>query len=86
MPTIISATDAARHLGDVLARVKQKGEHFLLTKNEQPVAQLIPAAEKRFATGADLMAAFGHLPIDPEFADDLERVNRADQIPENPWA
>jgi hypothetical protein len=30
--TSISPTDAARHLGDYLARVKHKGEHFLLTR------------------------------------------------------
>lgn len=32
--TTISTTEAARHLGDYLARVKHKGEHFLLTKND----------------------------------------------------
>jgi predicted nucleic acid-binding protein len=37
--TIISTTDAARHLGDYLARVTHKGEHFLLTKNDQPIAE-----------------------------------------------
>lgn len=41
--TIISTTEAARHLGDYLARVKHKGEHFLLTKNDQPIAELAPA-------------------------------------------
>jgi hypothetical protein len=30
--TTISTTDASRHLGAYLARVKHKGEHFLLTK------------------------------------------------------
>ena len=84
--TIISTTEAARHLGDFLARVKHKGEHFLLTKNDRPIAELAPARGSRRATWAELSAAVAHLPQDPTFADDLERVNDADQLPDNPWA
>lgn len=86
MDTLISTTETVRHLGDVLARVKYKGEHFLLTKNARPVARLVPTNSTRFATGAEINRAMERLPSDPEFADDLERVNRADQIPANPWA
>lgn len=86
MDTTISTTEAARHLGDVLARVKHAGEHFLLTKNDQPLARLIPAGPLGRATGAMIMNAVERLPHDPAFADDLERVNRLDRIPENPWA
>ena len=81
----ISTTDAARHLGDYLARVKHKGEHFLLTKNDQPIAELLPASGTRRATWGDLMTAVARLPRDPMFADDLERVNDADQAAANPW-
>ena len=83
--TTISTTDAARHLGDYLARVKYKGEHFLLTKNDQPIAELLPASGSRRATWAELMAAVARLPRDPMFADDLEKVNEADQASANPW-
>lgn len=86
METSISTTEAVRHLGDVLARVRHKGEHFLLTKNDQPIARLIPAQPKRFATGAEITRALDRMPTDSDFADDLERVNRADRIPDNPWA
>jgi prevent-host-death family protein len=85
METTVTTTEAARHLGDILARVKHKGERFLFTKNDQPVARLIPADLSRFPTGEQLMHAVERLPIDPAFADDLERVCRADQVPENPW-
>ena len=85
-PTTISTTEAARHLGDYLARVKHKGEHFLLTKNDQPIAELSPAPGSRRATWGELRAATARLPRDPAFADDLESVNRADQPPDNPWA
>lgn len=86
MPTIISTSDAARHLSDYLARVKDKGEHFLLTKNDQPIAELSPASESRRATWGELVSAVARLPHDPMFADDLEKVNEADQPAPNPWA
>jgi len=87
METTISTTEAARHLGDVLARVKHLGENFLLTKNDQPLARLGPVeSSRRGATGAEIMRALEQLPTDPGLADDLEKVNRADQIPTDPWA
>lgn len=85
MATIISTTDAARHLGDYLARVKHKGEHFILTKNDHAIAELTPAQGSRRATWGDLTDALRDLPFDPTFADDLEKVNASDRIPENPW-
>ena len=84
--TIISTTEAARHLGNYLARVRHKGEHFLLTKNDQPIAELSPAGGSRRATWAELVAAVARLPRDPSFADDLEKVNEADQTAGDPWA
>ena len=84
--TTISTTEAARHLGDYLARVKHKGEHFLLTKNDQPIAELSPASGSRLATWAELTSAVARLSLNPSFADDLEKVNEADQPTSDPWA
>jgi prevent-host-death family protein len=84
--TVISSTEAARHLGDYLARVKHKGETFVLTKNDQPIAELSPAAGSRRATWAEIVEVVARLPRDPTFADDLERVNETDQPAANPWA
>ena len=84
--TTITSTEAARHLGDYLARVKHRGERFLLTKNDQPIAELSPAAGSRRATWGELVAATARLPRDPAFADDLESINLADQPPAHPWA
>jgi antitoxin (DNA-binding transcriptional repressor) of toxin-antitoxin stability system len=86
MPTTITSTEAVRHLGDYLARIKYRHEHFILTKNDQPVAELSPVSHGRTATWAELRQALASLPPDPSFADDLERVNRLDQAPANPWA
>jgi prevent-host-death family protein len=82
---VISSTEAARHLGDYLARVKHKGERFILTKNDQPVAELSPAVGSRRATWGELKAAMGAGSGDPTFADDLERINNEDQLATNPW-
>jgi antitoxin (DNA-binding transcriptional repressor) of toxin-antitoxin stability system len=85
MKTVISTTDAARHLGDYLARVRFRNEHFLLTKNEKPVAELSPAIGSNAATWGECCRAVKGLPLDPAFADDLEAVNRSDKTLDNPW-
>ena len=85
MDTPISSTEAARHLGDVLARVRHAGESFLVTKSDKPLARLVPVNAPSPARGDAIMKAIAHLAHDPDFADDLERVNRMDPIPENPW-
>lgn len=86
METVISSTEVARHLGEILARVKLKGETFIVTKSDKPLACLAPISNARRATGAEIMGALAGLPCDPDFADDLERVNRMDTVPDNPWA
>ncbi len=83
--TKISSTEAARHLGDVLARVKHTGESFILTKSDKPLARLVRFSAAPRASGAEIMRALDDLPWDPDFASDLERVNRMDKIAENPW-
>jgi prevent-host-death family protein len=85
MESTISSTEAARHLGDVLARVKHAGESFVLTKSDKPLARLVPIRPTTRPRGSDIMAALEGMPHDPSFADDLERVNRMDRVPENPW-
>jgi len=81
----ISSTEAVRRFGDCLARIKYRGDHFVITRNDEPVAELVPALAARRATWAELEEAVKGLPFDPTFADDLAEVNEADQIPANPW-
>lgn len=85
MPTPISSTEAARNLGDCLARIKHAGETFILSKNDKPVAALGPLPGSRTITLRELWNLWQKLPADPAFADDLETVNRADRPARNPW-
>ena len=85
METVISSTEAARNMGDVLARVKHAGETFVLTKSDKPLARLVRFSGSPHASGTEIMRALNDLPWDSGFAEDLERVNRMDRVPENPW-
>jgi len=85
MEKIITTTEAARHFGDVIARVKHTGESVLLTKSRKPIVRLVAAGSSARATGGEIMHALDALPHDTKFADDLEIVNRADQLLRNPW-
>jgi antitoxin (DNA-binding transcriptional repressor) of toxin-antitoxin stability system len=85
MAITVSTTELAKHFGEYLARIRQHGERFILTKNHRPVAELNPVTASRTATWGLLRQALTSLPCDPEFADDLEAVNRADQPADNPW-
>lgn len=82
----ISATELARSIGDVLARVRYRGDTFVVERNGKAVARVIPVAEGSPTTLREAFAAWrAASPPDPEFADILEWVNSQDRPPENPW-
>lgn len=86
MTLTISSTDAVRGFGDYLARVKHRGDTFVITKNKRAVAKLVPAGEMGGATTGKLFAMLRQLPpADPRFANDLEQAN-SKEMPSNPWA
>lgn len=85
MKVEITTTEAARTLGDCLARIRHTGVVFVLTKNHRPVAELSPVMGARETRLARLWQAMRDMPVDPEFAHDLERVNAADTVAKNPW-
>jgi prevent-host-death family protein len=83
----ITATELARSLGDVLGRVRFRNDSFLIERNGDPVARLIPAAETSPTTAHEAFRAWLEAaPRDPSFADDLELVGSLDQPPDDPWA
>ena len=47
MPTLISAVDLHRKTGDLLARIRYKGECFIIERRGQPVAVLLGIEEFR---------------------------------------
>jgi len=80
----VATTELARHFGDYLARVRYGGGRLIVMKNNTPVAELraLPVARPTLREFLDL---WGSLPVDPDFAADLDRVNRADRPLEDPW-
>jgi len=86
MTANVSATDLARNLGDVLARVRYRGQTFLVRKNGKVIARIEPATGQDGPSAKEAFAAWvGAAAPDPGFADDLERVGRADVPGKNPW-
>ena len=47
MPTVISAVDFHRKAGDLLARIRYRGERFIIKRRGQPVAVLLGFEEYR---------------------------------------
>ena len=54
----ISATELARALGDVLARVRYRQESFVVERNGKPIARLSPVDP----AGADAVLRGGRAP------------------------
>jgi len=82
----VTATELARNLGDVLARVRYRGQTFLVRKNGKVIARIEPATDQDGTSTKEAFAAWvGAAAPDPGFADDLERVSRADVPGRNPW-
>jgi prevent-host-death family protein len=82
----ISATELARRLGDILGRVRYRGESFIVERNGDQVARLVPVPSKATATLREALASWHRAgKPDPGFAADLERVGKADRPPKNPW-
>lgn len=82
----ITATDLARRIGDVLGRVRYRGDTFVVERNGDPVARITPVPEATVGTLAEFVAAWRSVrEADPSFADDLELVNASDEPPDDPW-
>ncbi len=83
----ISATELARKLGDVLGRIRYRGDSFIVERNGEPVARVVPLVERPTASLGEVVRGWAtEGPPDPAFARDLEEVGAADQPPEDPWA
>jgi prevent-host-death family protein len=82
----ISATELARTLGDVLARVRYRGDSFVVERNGDPVARVTPLPASSPTTLREAFAAWRAAgPPDPAFADILDEVDAIEWPPDEPW-
>lgn len=85
MATRITPDELSDHLPDILERVKENGEDFVIEKDGEPLARLAPTVSA-VATWRTLADIFEQNPPDAEFADDLERVHKSQPpMPPDPW-
>lgn len=82
----ITASLLARRLADVLGRVRYGGDTFVVERHNIAIARIEPAGDVSRASFADAARAWmAAARRDAAFADDLERVSKADRPPRNPW-
>ena len=85
MDTTISATELSRRMSDVLNRVKYKGERFVVRRNGEDIAVLLPLRHKPGITARELIAQVGNLKFPGGgFADALEAAQAAQPPAEMP--
>lgn len=86
--TAITVTEAARNFAHCLNRVRYQYMSFVLMKNGQPLARLVPEREK-VCTGGELAAILAdtELPADEARAwrKDLLKARKTLRKPENKW-
>ena len=83
----ISATELARRLGDILGRVRYRGDSFLVERNGDPVARLVPVPGKATTTLREALHGLaGRRTGGPRFRRRSQRVGDADRPPGDPWA
>ena len=87
MEHAISATELARNLGDVLAKVRYRHDSFVIERHGTPVARVVPIERAETeATLAEALASWCQgFAEDRTLADDLTSIGAADRPPENPW-
>ena len=87
MEHTIRATDLARRLGDVLAKVRDRHDSFVVERHGTPVARVVPMAPSGGgATVAEALTTWCEgRGTDRTLADDLEKVGAVDCPPVNRW-
>lgn len=84
----ITVTDAARNFADCVNRAHYQNVTFVLIKNGEPVARLVPDHEK-ICTGRDLAAALAGNELEEEEAAawhrDLQTARKTLKTPRDKW-
>ncbi len=86
MRSHIPLTEAVRSFSEILNRVQNDGESFVVERNGSAVCEIIPMKRKEFS-GSDLANLLRSLPKpDGEFFGVVEDlIARQPLIAENPW-
>ena len=84
MAETITSTDLSRNLSEILSRVQHRGESFTVVRSGKTIAVLSPAptpavAPAQRGSWRTFAESTRHLPLDPSFADDLARIQRAQE-------
>lgn len=77
MATRIAATRLARGLGDVLGRIRFRGESFLIERNGVLIARIGPVTHGKPPRLREVVEAWASVEADPQFAQDLAAVEAA---------
>lgn len=84
-PTVVTATELAKNLSDILNRVKYKGELFEIRRNGERLAIVGPLAPTTVATMGDYIDFYRNTPrLEDQFASDLEAVIA--ELPKVDWS
>jgi antitoxin (DNA-binding transcriptional repressor) of toxin-antitoxin stability system len=86
METKIPATRLARGLGDILGRIRYRGESFLVQRNGELVARIGPVRTSARPRLSEVVRVWSSVAADPGFALDLETIGKTDIPVDNPWA
>ena len=78
METRITEHDLASNLTQVLTRIQDMGEHFVVERDGEPVAALTPMPIAATITLREVASRLGELYLPGDgFADDLEAIQNA---------
>lgn len=86
----ISVTEAARNFSDCLNRVHYQDVSFVLVRNGEPVARIVPEPGRRALGGEIADALTGHEGLSPEevgaWRQDLEDARKSLPALEDKWS
>jgi antitoxin (DNA-binding transcriptional repressor) of toxin-antitoxin stability system len=86
MKNTLTATELARNVGDILARVRYRGESFVIERNGRLVARIVPTGPVSAGTVRDGLSAWvAAAGGDSSFGDDLEAIDAVEYPPDGRW-
>ena len=90
MPRALTVTEMSRKFADYINRVAYRGERFILTRGNKPIAEIRPLpVGRKLSDLPDIMASLPHLtPEEAEaFGKDIDKAREAmNKIPiRDPW-